>query len=81
MGRVSGFGTGSSSGFSFSRGLYAKGLVGVAADGGVGLVAYLRVAEVQVWMLFGATSARSTRRHDNDGALIDMFAVFLVYNV
>ena len=39
MGRVRGFGTGSSSGFSFSRGLYAKGLVGVAADGGVGLVA------------------------------------------
>jgi hypothetical protein len=34
----------------------------------------LRVVEVQTWVLFGVTSARSTRKHDNDGALIDMVA-------
>jgi hypothetical protein len=34
----------------------------------------LRVVEVQTWLLFGATSARSTLKHDNDGALVDMVA-------
>jgi hypothetical protein len=38
IGRVNGFGTGSSSGLSFSRGVYVMGLVGVSVDG-VGLVA------------------------------------------